>query len=130
MSIGITDEIYAVAMSQAERVNPKYFLGLMLLPYLGWSGGTLTGAVCGQVLPGVVVDALGVALYGMFIAIVVPQMKCHGPTCLAVAIAVALSLAFRYVPALSVVGGGFAIIICAVIASLVCAALFPVKESD
>lgn len=129
MSTGITDEIYAVAMAQEERVNPKYFLGLMLLPYLGWSGGTLTGAVCGQILPGTVVNALGVALYGMFIAIVVPQVKKDKATLIAVAIAVAISLAFHYVPALNGVSGGFAIIICAVVASLICAALFPVKES-
>lgn len=129
MSTGITDEIYAVAMAQEDRVNPKYFLGLMLLPYLGWSGGTLTGAVCGQILPDIVVNALGVALYGMFVAIVVPQMKKDKATLIAVAIAIAISFAFRYIPALSVVSGGFAIIICAVVASLICAALFPVKEA-
>lgn len=129
MSTGITDEIYAVAMAQEERVNPKYFLGLMLLPYLGWSGGTLTGTVCGQILPDIVVNALGVALYGMFVAIVVPQMKKDKATLIAVAIAIAISFAFRYIPALSVVSGGFAIIICAVVASLICAALFPVKEA-
>lgn len=129
LSTGITDEIYAVAMSQCERVNAKYFLGLMVLPYLGWSGGTLTGAVCGQILPDVVVNALGVALYGMFIAIVIPVMKSSRPTLIAVLIAIALSFAFKFVPLLNGVSAGFAIIICAVLASLVCAALFPVEDS-
>lgn len=129
LATGITDEIYAVSMSQAERVNPLYFLGLMTLPYLGWSGGTLTGAVCGQILPDMVVNALGVALYGMFIAIVVPPMKSHRPTFIAVLIAIALSFAFFYVPVLNTVSSGFAIIICAVVASLICAAFFPVNDS-
>ena len=129
LSTGITDEIYALAMSQREKVTAKYFLGLMVLPYLGWSGGTLTGAVCGQILPDMVVNALGVALYGMFIAIVVPAMKSHRPTLVAVLIAVALSFAFKFVPVLSDVGAGFAIIICAVVASLVCAALFSIDDA-
>lgn len=126
LATGITDEIYAVSMSQKEKVNPIYFLGLMTLPYIGWSGGTLTGAVCGQILPTMVVNALGVALYGMFVAIVVPPMKSSRPTLIAVLIAVALSFAFYFVPLLKEnVSSGFAIIICAVVASLVCARLFP-----
>ena len=130
LATGITDEIYAVSMAQKEKVNPIYFLGLMALPYIGWSGGTLTGAVCGQILPTMVVNALGVALYGMFIAIVVPPMKSSRPTLIAVFIAVALSFAFFYVPFLKEnVSTGFAIIICAVVASLVCAKLFPLSSN-
>jgi predicted branched-subunit amino acid permease len=77
-----------------------------------------------------VTNALGVALYGMFVAIVVPQMKAHRPTLIAVLIAIACSCAFRYVPALSGVTVGFAIIICALVASLLGAALFPVKDDE
>lgn len=130
LATGITDEIYAVSMSQRGKVTAKYFLGLSLLPYLGWSGGTLAGAVCGQILPSMVVNALGVALYGMFIAIVVPVMKTHRPTLIAVLIAIALSFAFKYAPVLNGVSAGFAIIICAIVASLVCAWLFPLKDKD
>ena len=77
-----------------------------------------------------VTNALGVALYGMFVAIVVPRMKAHRPTLIAVLIAIACSLAFKYVPALSGVTVGFAIIICALVASLVAAALFPLKDEE
>lgn len=128
LATGITDEIYAVSMAQKERVNPIYFLGLSTLPYIGWAGGTLTGAVCGQILPDMVVNALGVALYGMFVAIVVPPMKANRPVLIAVLIAIALSFTFFYAPVLKEVSSGFAIIICAVAASLVCAALFPIKD--
>ncbi len=127
LATGITDEIFAVAMSQ-KSVTPIYFLGLMTLPYIGWSSGTAVGAICGEILPAMVTNALGVALYGMFVAIVVPQMKVHKPTIFAVAIAVALSCAFKFIPVLSCVSVGFAIIICALVASLVAAALFPMKN--
>ena len=129
LATGITDEIFAVAMSK-KCVNPIYFLGLMTFPYIGWSSGTAIGAICGEILPAMVSNALGVALYGMFVAIVVPQMKVHKPTLFAVVIAVALSCAFKFVPVLSCVSVGFAIIICALVASLVAAALFPMKNLD
>ena len=129
LATGITDEIFAVAMSQ-KKVTPIYFLGLMTLPYFGWSLGTMVGAICGEILPALVTNALGVALYGMFVAIVVPQMKVHMPTVFAVAVAVALSCAFKFFPPLSGVSVGFAIIICALVASLLAAALFPMKNVD
>ena len=127
LATGITDEIFAVAMSQ-KRVTPIYFLGLSTLPYIGWSLGTLVGAICGEILPAMVTNALGVALYGMFVAIVVPQMKVHGPTVFAVVIAVALSCAFKFFPPLSGVSVGFAIIICALVASFIAAWLFPMQN--
>ena len=129
LATGITDEIFAVSMSQ-KVVTPIYFLGLSTLPYFGWSLGTMVGAICGEILPAMVTNALGVALYGMFVAIVVPQMKVHGPTVFAVVIAVALSCAFKFFPPLSGVSVGFAIIICALVASLAAAALFPMKVDN
>lgn len=130
LSTGITDEIYAVAMSQDGKVPPRYFLGLMIAPYIGWSTGTLVGAYAGEILPQMVTNALGVALYGMFIAIVVPQMKANRANAIAVAIAVACSLAFHYIPGLRNISVGFSIILCAVIASLFAAIVFPVKEGE
>ena len=88
----------------------------------------MAGAICGEILPAVVTNALGVALYGMFVAIVVPQMKASRSTLIAVVIAIACSFAFKFVPALSHVTVGFAIIICALVASLLGAAFFPVKD--
>ncbi len=129
LGMGITDEIYAVSMSKEGKVNPLYFLGLCTLPYIGWSLGTFSGAFSGGVLPAVVTNALGVALYGMFVAIVVPPAKKDRSVLIAVAIAILLSLAFHYLPVLSEVSFGFAIIICAVVASLICAWLFPIKEN-
>ena len=123
-----TDEIYAVAVGQKEKFGVKYFAGLTVAPYIGWMLGTLIGAVLGAILPAMLANALSVALYGMFIAIVIPEMKKSTQMTIIVLLAVAMKFAFAYVPLLKGVSEGFAIIICAVTASLVGALCFPVKE--
>ena len=122
-----TDEVFAVAISKGSPLGRKYLYGLTLTPYLGWSLGTLLGAVAGSILPDMLVSALGIAIYGMFIAIIVPPAKKSLPTALCILTAVALSCAFNFVPILSKVPGGFAIIICAVAASALFAAVAPVE---
>lgn len=129
-SFSNTDEIFAVASSQPGKVGHVYLYGLMLAPYIGWASGTLLGAVAGQLLPEFVRLALGIAIYGMFLAIILPPARKEHPVRVVVLIAVALSLCFRYIPLLSQVSSGFVIIICAVVASALGAVLFPVKEGD
>ena len=130
LGFGITDEIYAVAVLHKSPVSRSYFLGLMTIPYIGWSLGTFLGALSGNLLPAIVCSALGLAIYGMFIAIIVPPMKKSKSTLLVVCIAIILSCLFAYVPGLKEVSVGFTIIICAVVASLIGALFFPVKEED
>lgn len=125
----MTDEIFAVA-SQEPAVSRSFFAGLTILPYLGWFLGTLAGALLGNILPDRLMSALSVAIYGMFIAIVVPEMKKSRPVVLVVVIALALSCAFYYIPLLSQVSSGIAITVCAVLAAAVGALLFPVKEDE
>lgn len=122
-----TDEIFAVASAQAGTVGRRYLYGLILTPYIGWSLGTLLGGVAGNILPAVVSSALGLAIYGMFIAIVVPEAKKHRAVALCALFAAALSCAFRYIPVLSHVQSGFVVIICAVIASTVFALAAPIE---
>ena len=129
-SFANTDEIFAVASSQPGRVGNTYLYGLMLAPMIGWSTGTLLGAVAGQLLPAFVRSALGVAIYGMFLAIILPPARKEKPVRVVVLIAVVLSLCFRYIPLLNTLSSGFVIIICAVAASSLGAWLFPVKEGD
>ena len=123
-----TDEVFAVASSQDGAVGRKYLYGLILTPFLGWSAGTLLGAAAGQWLPPIVISALGIAIYGMFIAIVLPKAKRHRPTAFCALLAVALSCVFTYIPGLKDVPSGFAVIICAVIAASVMAITVPVRE--
>ncbi|NLO23022.1 MAG: AzlC family ABC transporter permease [Fibrobacter sp.] len=128
LSTGITDEIYAVAMGQNTKITASYFAGLMSLPYLGWSSGTFLGAYSGEILPKIVTNALGVALYAMFIAIVVPPMRQKMSISIAVFISIALSLIFYYSPVFSKVSIGFSIVLSAVFASIVAAVFFPIQE--
>lgn len=123
-----TDEVFAVASGQDKKVGKSYLYGLIITPYLGWSIGTIIGAVAGDVLPSTVISALGIAIYAMFVAIVVPPMKKSKPILLCVIIAVALSCLFRYI--LNGVPSGFAIIICAVVSSAVVAWISPVEEEE
>ena len=101
----------------------------ILTPFFGWAIGTLMGAVAGNVMPQSVSEALGIAIYGMFIAIIIPVAKKNKNVLGVVFTAVAMSLIFFYVPALKVVSSGFVIIICAVVAAAVFAVIAPVKEN-
>ncbi len=130
MSFSMTDEIFAVSYSNEGTIGKWYFYGLMTTPYIGWSGGTLLGACAGNILPEAVVSALGIAIYGMFIAIVMPKVKTERATAMCVATAVALSCVFYFVPALSVIPSGFVIIICAALASALFALVAPLNVSE
>lgn len=125
-----TDEIFAVAASQPEKLYHHYLYGLMTMPYIGWSLGTFLGAAAGQILPEFVCNALGIAIYGMFLAIILPPARREKPVRVVVLIAVAVSLLFHYLPMLKDVSGGFAVIICAVVAAALGALLFPVKDAS
>lgn len=130
IAFGNTDEIFAVASSKPGTVGKNYMYGLILIPLLGWVGGTLTGAVASTVLPATAISALGVALYGMFVAIVIPAAKDHKEVCIVVILALILSTAFYYLPVLKEISSGFMIIICTVAAAAVGAVLFPIREEE
>lgn len=125
-----TDEIFAVATSQKGEIGTKYMCGLALLPIIGWTSGTLLGGVAGNILPTPVTAALGLAIYGMFTAIVVPVAKKEKATAICVLFSIALSCAFKYIPLLSKVPSGFTVIICAVAASAVFATIAPIKTEE
>lgn len=127
-SYGITDEIFAVCSAQKERITPSYMYGMILVAFLGWVCGTIMGAAAGSLLPEAVTDAMGIVLYGMFLAIIVPPAKKQKSVLAAVAIAAAVSIIFHYV--LTQVSGGFAVMISAIIASVIAALLFPVEDEE
>ena len=123
-----TDEVFAVISSQRGSLNKWFLYGLILTPWLGWSCGTLLGAAAGNVLPELVTSALGIAIYGMFIAIVVPEAKQSRPCAICVGIAVALNCLFYYLPGLCQIPSGFTVILCAAAASIIMAILSPVEQ--
>lgn len=128
MSFGVTDENFAIAVAQKGRVTARYFYGLMTLPILCWTGGTFLGSLAADLLPGSVLSALGVAIFGMFVAIILPVAK-RSLAVAGVALgAAALACCFKWLPVLDRVSGGFVIIICAVVAAAVGAILRPVED--
>ena len=130
LSFGVTDEIFAVAMQQKGLINARYLTGLILTPYFGWALGTFLGAAATGVLPLAVRTALGIAIYGMFIAIIVPPSTKSRPILLTVIVAAVLSCLFHYVPVFGGLSSGWIIIICAVAASALAALKFPVTEEE
>ena len=125
-----TDEIFALAMARKEPLTVPYMLGLGLLPVIGWTGGTLMGALAGSVLPEAIRAALGVMLYGMFIAIVVPPAKKEREILVAVLLALGFSCLFTWAPVLKAVSAGLSIVICTVAAAALCAWLFPIADEE
>lgn len=125
-----TDEVYAVAASRPGSVGRGYMYGLIIPPFLGWSTGTLIGCIAGSLLPEMIVNALGIAIYGMFIAIVLPPARKSAPVAFCAVIAAAISCAFKFIPVLSGVSGGFVIIIAGVASAVIMAAIAPIKDGQ
>lgn len=125
-SFMMTDEVFAVASGQKGEVGKRYLFGVMIAPYCGWALGTLCGAVASGFLPPSVRSALSIAIYGMFIAIVLPPFRKFRQVRFVVLIAVAMSCMFEFLSFFSFISGGFRIILCAVTASALGAWLMPV----
>lgn len=118
-----TDEVFALGMARTESLTVPYFTGAGTVAAIGWVGGTALGALAGSILPLSVREALGVMLYGMFIAIVVPQARRDLAMLVNVGLALLLSCLFMWLPMLKNISGGLAIVICTVAAES-CAAVF------
>ncbi len=125
-----TDEVFALGMSRGKFLTPSFFIGAGLVAALGWTSGTAMGAIAGSMLPASVRMALGVMLYGMFVAIVVPQAKEEKPVLIGVLLALVFSCLFTWLPGLKQISAGLAIVICTVLAAAICAALYPVEDEE
>lgn len=130
VSFGVTDEIFALAISQPDDISPTYMYGLITVPYIGWASGTALGALAGSLLPDILRNALGIALYGMFVAIVVPPAKKRPRLLAVIGISVAMSCIIRFVPIFSFISDGFSIIICTIVAAAIGALLFPIPSAE
>ena len=125
-----TDEVFALGMSRGKQLTTSFFVGAGVVAAIGWTSGTAVGAIAGSLLPESVRMALGVMLYGMFIAIVVPQAKEEKPILFSVILALIFSCLFAWLPWLNQISDGLAIVICTCLAAAVCAFLFPVEDEE
>ena len=131
IAFGNSDEIFAVAIQQSGFLNFRYMLGVITCAYSGWVTGTALGAAAGNLLPASVLSAMGISLYAMFIALIIPPARDSKPILKIILIAVLLSGLFRFTPVLKTISSGWVIIICGVVSSTVGALFFPVgKEKE
>lgn len=124
-SFGITDETFVVASTQGENISASYMLGLITLPFIGWAVGTFLGGSISGILPVKLQNAMGIGLYAMFIAIVIPAARESKQILLIVILAILVTCILKYVPIFAFISSGFRIIIATVIAAGIGAFLFP-----
>ncbi len=131
ISFGVTDEVFGVSSAYIhENVPPAYCYGLIAAAWPGWVGGTALGCLSGDILPASVLSALGVALYGMFIAIIVPPAKNNKILLGIVITSMLLSLGFSLTPILKEISSGFRVIILTLVIAGIAAYFFPIAEED
>lgn len=129
-AFGITDETFVVASMEKKPVKAAFMFGLILLPVIGWNIGTLAGACVSGALPEALQNAMGIAIYAMFIAIIIPPARQSRRILNIIIIAVAVMCILRYVPALSFISSDFRVIIATVTAAGIGAFLYPKEEEE
>ena len=130
IAFGNTDEIFAVAMQQNRILNIRYMFGLIVCSFSGWLGGTIAGTLVGSIMPIDLVSAMGIAIYAMFIAIIVPPLKKSKPIFVVVAIAAVLNCIMTYAPVIKNIGSSWGVIISGIVAAALGAILFPQEMED
>ena len=130
MAYGVTDEIFGVSVCRPGMLSPFYNYGLICVAVPGWTLGTLLGAISGDLLPARLLSALNVALYGMFLAVVIPPAKGNRILNGVILASMALSFLFTRIPALDHISSGFKIIILTILVAGAAAILFPLKEEQ
>lgn len=130
MAFGITDEIFGISIGQEGMLNPFYTYGAMLVAIPGWCLGTFLGVICGDALPLNIVRALSIALYGMFIAIIIPPARKDRVVAIAVVIAMVSSFIWTKIPAFNQISSGTKVIVLTVVISLLFAIICPVRDEE
>ena len=130
MSLDITDEVFALSITQPHPLSPFFSYGVMCSTIPFWAAGTALGIMFGNILPAAVVKALSVALYAMFVAVVIPPCKKDKKLILVVASSMVLSFAFAKLPYLSKLSEGNRIIILTIILGVIFALAFPHAEEE
>lgn len=131
VSMGNTDEIFALTIRREGQIPTNYFLGVMTLPYLAWFVGAVAGGVIGDVLPSDLSVAMKMALYGMLIASVVPAAKKSKPILFVAALSAALSCILQWIePIKAAIQSSGILIIGSLVSAVLAAILFPVEAKE
>lgn len=130
LSFGVTDEIFALSISSAKPITFAYYMGIVCPSFIGWVSGSGLGAIFSNILPSSISDAMSIALYAMFVAIIMPTAKEDIHKRKAVIWSIVLSCLFAYVPILKNIGSGWTIILITIIVSGIMAFVYPIKEES
>ncbi len=126
----VTDELFGIAVAQPKPLDPLYSYGSYVVAIPMWAAGTALGIIVGNVLPLRVLSALSVALFGMFIAVIIPPARENRVVLLFVLLSFAASFAASRLPWLSALSSGTRVILLTVVLAGIAAAAFPVKEEE
>ncbi len=126
----ITDELFGIAIARPGFLDPYYYYGAMALSIPAWASGTALGILMGTILPARIVSALGVALYGMFLATIIPPARKSRVIFGVVACSFGLSFLFSVLPGLSALSEGSRTIVLTLVIAAAAALLFPVPEKE
>lgn len=130
VGFGITDEIFGISVARPGNINPFYTYGAMALAIPAWSSATAIGIAAGNILPASVVSALSVALYGMFLTIIIPPTKKNKVLGGIIAVSFVLSGLFTWLPFTAKISSGMRTIVLTVLIAGAAAVLFPVKDEE
>lgn len=130
IAFGVTDENYAVAMSNTGKITAIYYFGIMSCSFIGWVFGTVLGAILGNIFPASIMSAFGIALYAMFIAIIVPPATSNKSILVLILISIAFSCVCYFVPYLNRIGEGWVIIIGSIICTSIISYFRPIKQDE
>lgn len=128
LSYCMTDEIFGLSISLDGFLRPVYTYGITMISVSGWCLGTVLGVVAGNILPALVTNALGVAMYGMFLAIIIPPAKENHFLGALVAVSMAASGLFSILPYLKAISSGFRVIILTILIAGIAAVIHPIEE--
>ena len=129
IGFGLTDEMFGFGIMTPGYLRPKYMYAAMVTAISGWALGTVFGILAGNVLPPVFIEAMNVAIFAMFLAIVIPPGKHNHKILLAVIISFIAGLIGTYVPVISDFSSGTRVMILTIVIASVIAILFPVEDS-
>lgn len=130
LAFGITDETFVVASLQPGILKASYMLGLISMPILGWNIGTLMGGTVSTILPAALKNAMGIALYAMFIALIIPAARDSVKVLYVILAAVAVNCILKYIPLFGFISSGFRVILATVLASAYGAWKYPKEEEN
>lgn len=127
---GVTDELFGICIARPGWLNPFYLYGAFLISAIAWSSGTALGIMMGNLLPFRAVSALSVALYGMFLAVIIPPARKSRVVAALIGLSFFLSYLFGILPGLSALSAGNRTIILTLLIAGGAAVLFPVRDEQ